>query len=77
MSARNIKAYDDGQAVRAAVREILAAHTQLSWPLTAKKINAHLPEHLRRGDSDIRHHIRAIRREAASHVGATPIPSAP
>ena len=52
------------RAVRDAVREILAAHSPLRKPLTAKRINAMLPEHLRRTDQDVRHHMRAIWSEA-------------
>jgi hypothetical protein len=47
-------------AVRSAVRTILAAHSPLRKPLTAKQINRVLPEHLRRTEGDIRHHMRAI-----------------
>jgi hypothetical protein len=47
-------------AVRAAVRAIMAAHSPLRKPLTAKRINALLPEHLRRSDQDVRHHMRQI-----------------
>jgi hypothetical protein len=47
-------------AVRAAVRGIMAAHSPLRKPLTAKRINALLPEHLRRSDQDVRHHMRQI-----------------
>jgi hypothetical protein len=50
--------------VRAAVRAIMAAHSPLRKPLTAKRINALLPAHLRRSDQDIRHHMRAIWSEA-------------
>jgi hypothetical protein len=46
--------------MRAAVRAIMAAHSPLAKPLTAKRINALLPEHLRRSDQDVRHHMRAI-----------------
>jgi hypothetical protein len=76
MSARNLKAFAEGQDVRAAIKTIMSAHSPLAWPLTAKAINARLPAHLRRGDNDIRHHMRAIRREAAAYIGVTPIPSA-
>ena len=75
MSARNLKAFAEGQDVRAAIKAIMAAHSPLAWPLTAKAINQRLPEHLRRGDNDIRHHMRAIRREAAAYIGITPIAS--
>ena len=50
-------------AVRAAVRAIMAAHSPLAKPLTAKRINGLLPEHLRRSDQDVRHHMRGIWRE--------------
>jgi hypothetical protein len=63
MSPRNPKAFEEGQAVRAAVREILAAHPPLAWPLTAKAINARLPVHLQRDVSTICGHMRAIRCE--------------
>jgi hypothetical protein len=66
MSARNVKAYEEGQDVRAAIKSIMAAHPPLAWPLTAKTINARLPPELRRSDEDIRHHMRSIRREAAT-----------
>jgi hypothetical protein len=39
VTARNPKAYQDGQAVRAAVKAIMAAHSPLLLPLTAKVIN--------------------------------------
>jgi hypothetical protein len=64
MTARNARAFEDGQAVRAAVRAIMAAHSPLAWPLTAKVINAKLPPHLRRDENTIRWHMRQIRREA-------------
>jgi len=64
MTARNLKAYEDGQAVRNAVRAIMAARSPLLPPLTAKAINAKLPEHLRREENTIRWHMRQIRREA-------------
>jgi hypothetical protein len=46
--------------VREAVRAILASHSPLRKPLTAKHINAILPAHLRRSDQDIRHHMRGV-----------------
>jgi hypothetical protein len=62
--ARNLPAYEVGQHVRAGVKAILAAHSPLARPLNAKEINKKLPQQLRRSDNDIRHHVRAIRREA-------------
>lgn len=61
---RNPRAFRQGQAVRAAVKAVLAAHSPLAWPLTAKAINARLPAHLRRDEATIRWHVRAIRTEA-------------
>jgi hypothetical protein len=68
MSPRNPKAFEEGQAVRAAVRQILAAHPPLAWPLTAKAINAKLPAHLQRDASMICRHMRAIRQEADAEL---------
>lgn len=61
MTARNHKAFDAAQAVRAAVRDILIAHSPLAPVLTAKLVNGLLPPHLRRADITIRQHIRALR----------------
>jgi hypothetical protein len=69
VTARNRVEYESGQAVQAAVREIMAAHPPLASPLTAKAINARLPPHLQRCDRDIRHHMQAIRRAFACHHG--------
>jgi hypothetical protein len=51
-------------SVRDAVRRIMDAHPRLAKPLSAPQINARLPPHLRRLDGTIRHHMRAIWREA-------------
>jgi hypothetical protein len=51
-------------AVRDAVRKIMAAHSPLRKPLSAKKINAMLPPHQRRTDQGIRYLMRAIWDEA-------------
>jgi gamma-glutamyl:cysteine ligase YbdK (ATP-grasp superfamily) len=53
-------------AVRDAVREIMAAHSPLAKPLTAKRIIAKLPKHLRRTEGDVRHHMRQIWAAAAN-----------
>ena len=63
---RNRKDFERGQAVRAAVRDIMAAHAPLAWPLNAKAVNAKLPTDLRRHENTIRWHMTEIRREAAS-----------
>jgi hypothetical protein len=52
-------------AVRDAVRTIMATHSMLDGPLTAKMINLQLPEQMRRSDQDIRHHMRVIWAEGA------------
>ncbi|MGO9992856.1 MAG: hypothetical protein ACLPTF_10155 [Steroidobacteraceae bacterium] len=62
MPPRNLKAYEEGQAVQTAVKAMLAAHPPLGAPLTAKAINARLPPHLRRSERDIRHHMQVIRK---------------
>jgi hypothetical protein len=64
MPPRNLKAFDDGQAVRAAVKAIMAARSPLLPSLTAKVINARLPVDLQRDENTIRWHMRQIRREA-------------
>ena len=61
---RNRKRFEEGQAVRRAVKAIMAARSPLTRPLRAKAINAKLPPHLRRDDSVIRWHVRAIQDEA-------------
>jgi hypothetical protein len=63
MTARNLKAYEDGQAVRNAVKDMMAAHSPLARPLTAKTVNAQLPPHLRRDERTIRLHMQRIREE--------------
>jgi len=57
---RNRKAFEHGLAVRAAIRTILAEHPPLARPLTARQINALLPLALRRCESVVRWHCRAI-----------------
>jgi hypothetical protein len=64
-------------AVRAAVRNIMAAHSPLAKPLTAKRINALLPEPLRRSDQDIRHHMRSIWTAEHDLLGGTEAQVAP
>jgi hypothetical protein len=64
MTARNPKAFEDGQAVRAAVKALMAGHSPLLPPLTAKLINARLPANLQRDENTIRWHMRQIRTEA-------------
>jgi hypothetical protein len=59
---RNRKGYEEGQAVQAAVRRIMAAQPPLAAPLTAKAVNAKLPPHLRRSERGIQHHMQCIRR---------------
>lgn len=61
---RNRKLHRQGLVVHRAIREILAAHSPLARPLTAKAINTRLPPRLRRSESGIRRHVRAIRDEA-------------
>jgi len=68
MTARNAKAYEGGQAVRAAVKAIMAAHSPLLPPLTAKALNAKLLEGLQRDEDTIRWHMRKIRCEAAAEL---------
>jgi hypothetical protein len=63
MTARNLRAYDGGQAVRAAVRAIMATHSPLARPLTAKAINARLQPELRRSPRTIQEHVLAIQHE--------------
>jgi hypothetical protein len=64
MTARNLRAYHDGQAVRAAVRAIMAERSPLARPLSAKQIRARLPPHLRRDERTVRVHMRGIHLEA-------------
>ena len=47
-------------AVAAAVYDIMATHSPLAKPLTAKRINARLPPHLVRCEGAIRHQMRKI-----------------
>lgn len=47
-------------AVFLAVYTIMAAHSPLAKPLTAKGINARLPPHLVRCEGAIRHHMRNV-----------------
>jgi hypothetical protein len=61
---RNRRAFEEGREVRAAVRAIMAARSPLRRRLTAKAVNAQLPPHLRRDDSVICWHMRAIYDEA-------------
>ena len=74
MTARNRPAFRRGLAVRAAVRVIMAAHPSLHEPLTAKRIIARLPAHLRRDEATIRWHMRAIRCAAEIEALATCAP---
>jgi hypothetical protein len=60
MSARNRAGLEKGQILRAAIKTILAAHSPLARPLTAKQINAKLPAPLRRSDRTIQWHMDAI-----------------
>jgi hypothetical protein len=69
MTARNRTLSESGQAVQAAVKAILAAHSPLASPLTAKAINKLLPAHLRRSDRDIRYHRDLIYKANDSHHG--------
>ena len=64
MTARNVKAFEDGQAVRAAVRAIMAERSPLARRLSAKQIRARLPPHLRRDERTIRLHMQCIHDEA-------------
>jgi hypothetical protein len=64
MTARNLKAFEDGQAVRSAVKAIMVAHSPLLLALTAKLINARLPPNLQRDENTVRWHMRQIRVEA-------------
>ena len=60
---RNRRAFARGQAVRVAVRDILASRTQLEPVLTARQINGLLPSALRRCESVIRWHRLAVQTE--------------
>ncbi len=66
MTVRNHRSFEEGRAVRAVVRGIMAAHSPLAWPLTAKAVLAKLPPELRRDENTIRWHMRQIRCEAAT-----------
>ena len=69
---RNRVLFESGQCVRAAVREIMIRHASanpLAPPLPAKLIASLLPPHLRRRESTITYHVRAIRRSAANSCG--------
>lgn len=70
VTARNPKAYEDGRAVRAAVKALMEARSPLLPPLTAKLINAKLPAHLQRDENTVRWHPKGIANrllEIASH----------
>lgn len=64
MTARNPKAFNEGQAVRAAVRAIMAQRSPLARPLSAKQVNVRLPANLRRDERTIRQHMQCIYIEA-------------
>jgi hypothetical protein len=59
---RNRQGYEQGQAVEAAIVEILRNHSPLDMPLLSKQINERLIPKLRRSDRTIRWHIGKIRK---------------
>jgi hypothetical protein len=70
MPPRNRQGYDCGRAVRAGVKAILVQHSPLRRPLRAKEIIELLPLRLRRRQSCICWHIRAIQEEAENKAKA-------
>jgi repressor of nif and glnA expression len=61
VTARNMPAFFAAQELHAAVRSIMAAHSPLARPLTAKAINVLLPPNQRRDERTIRYHMQRIR----------------
>jgi hypothetical protein len=64
VTARNVRAFEDAQAVHAGVKAIMAARSPLARPLSAKQVRARLSPHLRRDERTIRLHMQSIHREA-------------
>jgi hypothetical protein len=60
--ARNRQGHEQGQAVEAAIFEILRNHSPLDMPLLSKQINERLIPELRRADRTIRWHMEKIRK---------------
>lgn len=72
---RNLKAYRAALRVRAQVRAILAARSQLQEPITAAEVRRMLPPDLRRSLPTIANHMRRARIEA--QIEALPNTSGP
>ncbi len=65
---RNLVLYESGRRVEAAIFALMIRHATanpLAPPLPAKVVRALLPPDLRRSESVIRYHMRAIRRGVA------------
>ena len=71
MTARNRPAFIRAEELRSAIKAIMAAHSPLAPPLTAKAVIALLPPHThrQRAARTIRHVMRRIRAEAAAEIG--------
>ena len=66
---RNRALFESGQRVRAAIHDIMLRHAHanpLAPPLPAKLVVALLPPSLRRSESEINYHVRAIRRASTA-----------
>jgi hypothetical protein len=61
VTARNRRGYEAGQELRAVVKAIMVAHHPLAPPLTAKEVNAQLPERLQCSERNVRHVMQEIR----------------